>query len=75
LNAEKLDEFTENALTQLLESSHVIRCFLVDALGIDLAAEAVISSCFRRPEASDESSARRLQVKLKAIDIRAIPKA
>ena len=47
MNAEKLDEFTENALTQLLESSHVIRCFLVDALGIDFAAEGDRIRIFR----------------------------
>jgi hypothetical protein len=39
LNVEQPDEFTENTLTQLLESPHVIRGFEVDALWIDLPAE------------------------------------
>jgi hypothetical protein len=39
-NAEEADEFTKNALTQLLESSHVIRGFQVNALRIDLPAES-----------------------------------
>ena len=72
MNAEQPDEFTENTLTQLLESPHVIRGFQVDALGIDLPAEGGdFSFVFGDPKPPMNHPLVDFQVKLKAIDIRA----
>src|SRR5262245_21353563 len=76
LKVEQADEFRENAVTQLLEPLDVLWCFQVNALGIDLAAES--DDFF--PVFTDFKPAMNhrlidFQVKLEAIDIRAIPKS
>src|SRR5262245_36524482 len=73
LNAEEPDEFPENTLAQLLESSHMIRGFQVNALGIDLPAESNdFFLIFGDPEPAMNHQLVDFQVKLKAINVRVI---
>ena len=75
MKAEQADELREYTVTQLVEPLDVLRCFQVNALGIDLAAE---SDDFL-PVFTDFKPAMNhwlihFQVKLKTINVRAIPK-
>jgi hypothetical protein len=75
LKPKQVDELRENTVTQLVEPLDVLWCFQVNALGIDLAAESDdFLPVFTHFKPAMNHRLIDFQVKLKTINVRAIPK-